>query len=132
MPLRVIYRRALRAGEVTATPLEYLELPAVRGTRERIAAPQEAAALLAAVPDRDRAIWATALYAGLRLGELKALRCNSRSPAALTARERAPDRRDRLRGQRSRMPQRLLRSQKTKRAPAGLGRWPTGAEDRSR
>ena len=74
MPVRVIYRRALRAGEVSATPLEHLELPAVRGTRERIAAPAEAAALLAAVPDRDRAIWATALYAGLRLGELKALR----------------------------------------------------------
>ncbi len=74
MPLRVIYRRALRAGEVTATPLEYLELPAVRGTRDRVAAPHEAAALLAALPDRDRAIWATAMYAGLRLGELRALR----------------------------------------------------------
>ncbi len=74
MPFRVIYRRALRAGEVSATPLEQLELPAVRGTRERIAAPAEAAALLAAVPDRDRAIWATLLYAGLRLGEMKALR----------------------------------------------------------
>ena len=34
------------------------------------------AALLAALPDRDRAIWATALYAGLRLGELQALNWN--------------------------------------------------------
>ena len=30
--------------------------------------------LLAAAPDRDRAVWATALYAGLRRGELMALR----------------------------------------------------------
>jgi integrase len=45
----------------------------VRGTRERIASPAEALALLAALPERDRVIWATALYAGLRLGELKAL-----------------------------------------------------------
>jgi hypothetical protein len=41
-----------------------LELPAVRGTRDRIASPEEAAALLAALP-ADRAIWATAMYAGL-------------------------------------------------------------------
>jgi integrase len=40
----------------------------------RVAAPREALALLAAVPERDRAIWATAMYAGLRRGELMALR----------------------------------------------------------
>ena len=39
-----------------------------------IASPAEAEALIAAVPERDRAIWATAMYAGLRLGELRALR----------------------------------------------------------
>jgi integrase len=49
-------------------------LPAVRGRRDRIASPAEAAALIAAVPDDDRAVWATAFYAGLRLGELWALR----------------------------------------------------------
>ncbi len=74
MPLRVLYRRALRAGQVTVSPLEHLELPAVRGVRDRVASPSEAAQLLAALPVGDRAIWATALYAGLRLGELKALR----------------------------------------------------------
>ena len=31
-------------------------------------------ALIAAVPEQDRAIWATAMYAGLRRGELRALR----------------------------------------------------------
>jgi integrase len=45
----------------------------VRGKRERIASPTEAAELIAALPQRDRAVWATAMYAGLRSGELQAL-----------------------------------------------------------
>ena len=73
MPLRVIFRRALEDGELAASPVSNLRLPAVRGRRERIAAPSEAAALVAAAPEADRAIWATAFYAGLRLGELMAL-----------------------------------------------------------
>jgi hypothetical protein len=47
--------------------------PAVRGRRDRIAIPSEAATLGDTLPLSDRAIWATALYAGLRLGELQAL-----------------------------------------------------------
>jgi integrase len=74
MPLRAIYRRALARGEATLNPTTGLELPAVRGRRDRIASPAEAAALIAALPERDRALWATALYAGLRRGELMALR----------------------------------------------------------
>jgi integrase len=74
MPLRVIFRRALARGDVAVNPTTGLELPAVEGSRERIASPAEAEALLVALPERDRAIWATALYAGLRLGELLALR----------------------------------------------------------
>ena len=73
MPLRVICRRALEDGELAASPVSNLRLPAVRGRRERIAAPSEAAALVAAAPEADRAIWATAFYGGLRLGELMAL-----------------------------------------------------------
>ena len=69
-PLRAIYRRA----KVGSNPTSGLELPAVRGKRDRIAPPDEAVKLLAALPDEDRALWATAMYAGLRLGELKALR----------------------------------------------------------
>ena len=46
----------------------------MRGKRERIAEPSEAAKLLAALPKSDRALWATAFYGGLRLGELQALR----------------------------------------------------------
>jgi integrase len=73
LPVRAIFRRALARGEVPMNPTLGLELPAVRGTRDRIANPKDAAALLAARP-ADRAIWATAMYAGLRHGELKALR----------------------------------------------------------
>ena len=74
LPIRAIYRRAVSRTEVVINPTEGLAMPAVRSRRERVARPEEAAALIAAVPAGDRAIWAAALYAGLRLGELKALR----------------------------------------------------------
>jgi len=74
MPLRVIYRRALRRGELAVNPTSDLDLPAPKSRRDRIASPVEAEALLAALGETDRVIYATALYAGLRLGELRALR----------------------------------------------------------
>jgi integrase len=74
MPLRVIYRRAVSRGDVAINPTTGIELPAVRGRRDRIASPEEAAALLDALPEDERALWATALYGGLRRGELMALR----------------------------------------------------------
>jgi integrase len=74
MPLRVIFRRAVSRGDVSVNPCTGVELPAVRGKRERIASPEEAAALLALLGEDDRAIWATAMYAGLRSGELQELR----------------------------------------------------------
>jgi integrase len=73
MPLRAIYRRALARDQVALNPTVGLELPAVAGHRDRIASPAEARALLAALTPEDRPLWATALYAGLRLGELRAL-----------------------------------------------------------
>lgn len=73
MPLRAIYRRALNRGEVAINPTAGLELPAARGRRDRVADPEEARQLLAALALHDRAIWATAIYAGLRRGELLAL-----------------------------------------------------------
>ena len=48
--------------------------PASDSHRERFATPQEAERLLAELEAGDRALWATALYAGLRRGELVALR----------------------------------------------------------
>ena len=74
IPLRAVYRRALARGEVAVNPVSGVELPAARGRRDRIASPKEAVALIAAVREEDRAVWATAFYAGLRLGELLALR----------------------------------------------------------
>lgn len=72
MPLRVIYRRAIEDGDVAVNPCDHLRLPAVRGKRDRIVSPEAAAALLAALEPRDRSLWALALYAGLRRGELMA------------------------------------------------------------
>jgi integrase len=74
MPLRAIYRRAIQRGELAVNPTTGLELPAVRGRRDRIVSSAQAAKLLSVLPDEDRALWATALYAGLRRGELLALR----------------------------------------------------------
>jgi integrase len=72
MPVRVICR--WRRREVAVNPTAGLSLPAVRSRRVRIASPGEAERLLAALPGADRALWATALYAGLRRGELMGLR----------------------------------------------------------
>ncbi len=82
MPLRVIYRRALEDGEIAVNPCSGVRLPAVRGRRERIASPSEAARLLAALPESDGPLWATAVYAGLRAGELRALRWSAVNLAA--------------------------------------------------
>ncbi|HWG30246.1 MAG TPA: site-specific integrase [Steroidobacteraceae bacterium] len=72
MPLRVICR--WRDREVPVNPTTGVRLPAVRLRRDRIASPLEAEQLLAALALADRPLWATALYAGLRRGELMALR----------------------------------------------------------
>jgi integrase len=74
MSLSVVYRRAVSRGEIVVNPTVGLEMPAVRSKRDRVASPEESALLLAALPERDRALWATAMYAGLRRGELTALR----------------------------------------------------------
>jgi integrase len=82
LPLRAIYRRAMARGYVAVNPCTGLELPAVRSRRERFASPEEAEQLIAAAPLADRVVWATAMYAGLRLGELRALHAESVDLAA--------------------------------------------------
>ncbi len=74
MPLRTIYRYAVARDWVSANPTIGIELPASRAARNRIATQGEAVALLAALPSVDQPIWATAFYAGLRLGEIRAIR----------------------------------------------------------
>ncbi len=75
MPLRAIYADALAHDEAAANPTGGLRLPASNGKREvRVETPADAQKLIERAPAHDRALWATALYAGLRLGELRALR----------------------------------------------------------
>jgi integrase len=74
LPLRAIYRRAIARSEVLVNPTLGLALPAVRERRDRIARPPEARALLEALSPADQVVWATALYAGLRRGEIRGLR----------------------------------------------------------
>jgi integrase len=74
MPLRAICRRAIERDELAINPTANLRLPVANGTRERVASATEAARLLAALAVPDRALWATAFYAGLRRGELRGLR----------------------------------------------------------
>ena len=74
LPLRAMYRRALALDELSVNPTTGLKLPAIRGGRDKIVTPQQAARLIEALPTaHDRALWGTALYAGLRRGELLAL-----------------------------------------------------------
>jgi len=73
-PLRVVYRRALEDDEIARNPVEKLRLPAMTTKPRRIANPERVGDLLDALPDGERAAWSTAFYAGLRVGELRALR----------------------------------------------------------
>jgi integrase len=75
-PVRVVMRRAVQRGWIGANPCTGLELPTgmVR-PRDRVLEPSEIAGLLDALTEvRDRALWATAFHAGMRFGELRALR----------------------------------------------------------
>ena len=73
-PLQAIFRHAVRRELAPLNPTHDLELPVARGRRDRIATAVEASRLIEAVPVEDRGLWATAFYAGLRRGELQALR----------------------------------------------------------
>ncbi len=54
-------------------PTDNLDLPAIRGRRDRIEPPEVAHQYLAALPDSERAFWGVALFCGLRRGELRGL-----------------------------------------------------------
>jgi integrase len=74
LPLRAMFRRTMARGEIAVNPTTGLTMPAIRGGRDRIASPSECDELLEALAVADRALWATAMYGGLRRGELMALR----------------------------------------------------------
>jgi integrase len=75
--IRAIYRHEVGRDRIKHNPTRGVALPSGGGRRERFATPAEAKALIAALPEDDRAIWATAFYAGLRRGELLALRARA-------------------------------------------------------
>jgi integrase len=85
-PLQAIFRRARSRGGLPLNPTHDLELPASRPNEVEIVSPEVAAALLAALPVEDRPLWGTALYAGLRYGELRALRWSAVDTATGTIR----------------------------------------------
>jgi len=87
-PLQAIYRRARAREGVPVNPTRDLELPAPDSREVEILAPDVAAELIEALPVDDRGVWATALYAGLRYGELRALRWGAVDLAAGTIRVR--------------------------------------------
>jgi integrase len=72
--VRAIYRHEIGRDRIRRNPTRDVTLPSGGNRRERFATPIEARALLAVLPVEDRAVWATAFYAGLRRGELLALR----------------------------------------------------------
>jgi integrase len=73
-PLRAIYRRARQLEEVHANPTSGVSVPSVNRRQTRFATTEQVEAMLDKLEDaKDRALWATALYAGLRRGELTAL-----------------------------------------------------------
>jgi integrase len=84
-PVRAIYRRAVKFERLQVNPTTGLEFAAMPDLVKRAAEPTELHDLLGALAEAygtsrhgreldDRARWATAAYAGLRLGELRAPR----------------------------------------------------------
>jgi integrase len=72
-PLRAIYRRAVALGLAADNPTRAITLPSGAVKRAHGGDPASAARMIAALAEGDQPIWATAFYAGLRLGELRAL-----------------------------------------------------------
>jgi integrase len=72
---QVVYRDAIqRDDDLELNPAVGLRLPAGGQPRQRAASVTEVAELIAVLLLEDRALWATAAYAGLRRGELRGLR----------------------------------------------------------
>ncbi len=75
MPLRAMYRWAQDHDITTVNPTVGIRIAGkAHRRREHFAPAAAASALVAALPSSHRALWATAFYAGLRRGELMALR----------------------------------------------------------
>ena len=73
VPVRAIYRRLSEHEIITRNPTTGARVPAGSGRRLAFLSPAEISPVLDALDVKDRALWATAIYAGLRRGELMAL-----------------------------------------------------------
>jgi integrase len=73
-PVHAIYREAIEDGEVDFDPAAGLRWPKQARKEVRVVPPAVVEDFLQVVNPEDRALWATAFYAGLRRGELRALR----------------------------------------------------------
>jgi integrase len=73
-PLRCLCRSAIQRELITVNPTSNLGLPTSRPEPARIVTVADALALIDALRPSERAIYATACFAGLRRGELQALR----------------------------------------------------------
>lgn len=90
-PLKVLYRRAVRADEVGVDPTEGLVLPRPPGPRDRVVSEEEADRLIEAVPEYDQPIWATAFFTGMRKGEIMGLEWRHIDPSGWITVERSWD-----------------------------------------
>lgn len=92
-PIQAFYRRAIHQEELGFNPSAGIDLAVAQAQRpKRIASREEAVALLAVLKPFDQAVWATAFYAGLRRGEVQALRvCDIDFATNLIAVERGWD-----------------------------------------
>jgi integrase len=72
--MRALYAWALPRGMAKINPTRGLRLPTGETPRDRIATPDEAAKLIAALAPEIQAALGLAVYGGLRLGELLSLR----------------------------------------------------------
>jgi integrase len=75
-PIQAFYRQEVARGRLGINPAQGIDVPDADSEPVRIASAAEAEKLLAALPEGDRPMWACAFYAGLRRGELQALRCS--------------------------------------------------------
>lgn len=74
MPLRKVAKDAMRRRVLRFDPFVGVELPESDEVSREAVEAVDAVKLLAALPDPVRAYWAVAFYAGLRAGEISALR----------------------------------------------------------
>jgi len=73
-PIRALYARAKEDDERVRDPVGQLHLPQRSRKEIVIVEPPRVGKLLAALPDEQRALWATAFCTGLRRSKLRALR----------------------------------------------------------